>query len=48
MFGLMKRSFKSREDNAWKNLHTSYIRSHLKYAVWNPYAQEYIEKLEKI
>ena len=46
----MKRTFKSRDANTWKNLYTSYIRPHLEFAVpvWNPYAKGDIEKLEKI
>ena len=45
----MKRTFKSRDANTWKNLNTSYIRSDLEFAVsvWNPYAKCDIEKLEK-
>ena len=46
----MEKTFRYRGVKMWKQLYTTYVRSHLEFAVhvWNPYLKGDIETLEKI
>jgi hypothetical protein len=50
MLGIIKRNFRNISDSSFVLLYKSLVRSHLEYAnaVWSPYRQKYIEKVEKV
>jgi hypothetical protein len=50
MLGILKRTFTHRGVELWKRLYTTYIRSHLEFAVpaWCPYLKGDIAKLENV
>ena len=50
MFGLLRKTFVSRDINISKSLYTTYIRPLIEFSVcvWNPYTSKDIVKLEKV
>ena len=50
MYGMLKKSMRSRHLDVWKLLYSTYIRPHLEFAatVWNPYLKEDISTLESV
>lgn len=49
MLGLLKKTFRTKDEKVWKKLYNSYIRPLLEFstAVWNPYHHGDIELLER-
>jgi hypothetical protein len=50
VFGLLKRTFLSRDVELWTSLYRTYVRPHLEFAVsaWNPYLRRDVAILEKV
>ena len=50
MLGQLKRTLVTRDKIIWKKLYTTYVRSHLEFAVaaWNPYLKKDINLIEKV
>ena len=47
---MLKRTFKSKGEEMWKKLYTSYVRPQLEFAipVWNPFSERDINTLERV
>ena len=50
VLGMVKRNFKSLNEESLKTIYCSYIRPHLEYCIqaWSPYYRKDIQTLEKV